>query len=363
MTDESKSSLCSVTQFMVGVDTSTVTATSQYFIQKGLPMCQCVANSTVKMTRYGVEICKQCGRYLKSPVKTQKARGILQLAVNLPPTTSRNTHYVVKNLKAITNGMPWEETLARPCPIKPRPGFVDSRRVDCREDLITIQKEIKASGEDKGELLLARYLDAPHSGILTNTSITVGGGTDGATTGKDAYIFPLLDPVYKLLNRHVELLWMTPKHCYAVQYRAAKDVPIKRDYITGSYHTINQIITPKGPDLLEWEKQVIKNSGNYVKNTVAYLPGHPLTSHFCLHAIMVGMNVITSYKPKAGNYLGSSDYHIAPLEEYNSKFIHKVIMRKEYIDGPTLMLAMAILHHWPAIDTADIPDRQKLFAP
>ena len=151
--------VASLKQFLVGVDPSTITATDHFHVQytKGLStMCHCVKNNEKKMRRFGIQICQQCGRYLKAVVKTQKARGILQLGTNLPPTTSRNTHYVVKKLDNI-KGMPWDQTLARPCPWKPRPGFVDSRMVESKEDIVAIQKEIKDSGEDKGELLLARY--------------------------------------------------------------------------------------------------------------------------------------------------------------------------------------------------------------
>lgn len=353
----------SVSQFMVGVDTSTTTATTNaypYTIGKERLMCQCLSKSKSKMKRFGIEICKQCGRYLQSVVKTQKAKGILELGHDLPPTCSRNTHYVVKNLKNF-ECMPWDDTLARPCPVKPRPGFVDSRMVSCKEDLIAIQGEIKASGEDKGELLLARFLPAPHSGILTNTSITVGGGIDGATTGKDAFVFPLLEPVKVLKKRHIELLWMSYQNCYAVQSRAAPDVSVRRDHIAGPGLCIYGVISPDGSDLLAWEIKVNEAAGNYKKHVVAYLPGHPLTSHFCLHAIMAGINVVTSYQPIKGGYLASGEDDYYPLDYYHQKHIQKVILDKGYIDNASLMLAMAILHHWPAIDNSDIPERNTLF--
>jgi hypothetical protein len=330
--------------------------------------CRCVSDESThtKMTRFATKCCTSCGRFLKSKVFTQKAKGILELGGegNRPPTTMVNAHYVVKSTAGLDIYLPWAgETMARPCPMKPRPGFVDSRMVETVEDVKGILKEIKKAGEPNGELLITRYIDAPHSGILNNNSITVGGGTDGATTGKDAYVFPLLEPVFHTPGHHVELLWHTVNSIYAVQKRAAIDVPVKKNHITNPGGTVYYVHTPDSSDLLAWETKLQGLKPGSMSVAVAHLPGQPLTSHFALHAIMMGMNVITgTKKPKEGDIFPDADEDWAPaLQNYDPSFIKKVLTKKGNIENGQLMLAMSILHHWPAFENTDLDHKQKLF--
>src|ERR1035437_7070023 len=114
--------------------------------------------------------------------KTQKAKGI----------------FAINHFKALENlsfmGKAVEHTwkpikfpcFARPCPKRPRHGFVDSKVVNNPEEAAElIQKTLEIDPD--GEVLFAPILDATYSAIWTPGLISIGPGNDGATAGKNSF--------------------------------------------------------------------------------------------------------------------------------------------------------------------------------
>ena len=79
---------------------------------------------------------------------------------------------------------------ARPCPVKPRHGFVDSRRVAGITALTELARETYKEDKD-AEILLMPFLKAEFSFIRTPESITIGRGHDGVTAGRSSDLLDL----------------------------------------------------------------------------------------------------------------------------------------------------------------------------
>jgi hypothetical protein len=79
---------------------------------------------------------------------------------------------------------------ARPCPVRPRHGFVESRDVLDEADILNVWNETKRA-DPEAEMLLMVSVDAGWSAILTPNALTYGESNDGATSGRGARTFKL----------------------------------------------------------------------------------------------------------------------------------------------------------------------------
>ena len=181
---------------------------------------------------------------------------------------------------------------ARPCPITPRHGFVDSKIVKSDKAVRSIF-DAALEADPEAELVLAPPISALFSSIITPTGLSIGPGNDGATDGKNSIFIPC--PGDNTLFAE----FVCPKgsqYPQLVQLRDGPKLPSTRDSIPRAM-TVRTVISPEGENLLAWEKQIArlgKDKNN--KNTVVSLPDSTLASHYAVHAIVAGLAVVTSHK-------------------------------------------------------------------
>ena len=130
-------------------------------------------------------------------IKTQKAKGILY-GINHILDFYRNpmwqhfnmyTHVHIYSKDQIDT-LGHYKYFARPCPLIPRHGFVDSRPVKNKADIKKLFDEIKAQDPD-GEMILGPYFDkVDYNAVLVNSGmLSIGPNNDGATAGKSSISF------------------------------------------------------------------------------------------------------------------------------------------------------------------------------
>lgn len=222
---------------------------------------------------------------------------------------------------------------ARPCPKTPRHGFVDSRIISSWEELVRVAAESLAADED-AEVALAESLDAQFNGILTPTSLSIGAGNDGATSGHDSFTVHFKNAIdakefhikkfdkdvgyqrcaapywhyqrcaapYITDSPYVELIYKRDsKDCLVVQLRNGPKVSASIDFIPENTE-VTKVIRAEG-DLLQWEAM----TANCQKGTVCYHPGGSQASHYSVHCVNNGIPVIISYEPRVGDFLAKID--------------------------------------------------------
>lgn len=91
---------------------------------------------------------------------------------------------------------PWSPPIiARPCPVTPRHGFVESRIISTVGELRAILAETYQA-DPRGEILLMVFLaNTQVSSVVTNQSVTVGTQHDGATAGRDGVAVPCVSNI------------------------------------------------------------------------------------------------------------------------------------------------------------------------
>lgn len=266
--------------------------------------------------------------------RTQKARGIAALhyaAAELAPDISTVGYArIVQNtdqLEAAIQGITTWPKFARPCPVTPRHGFVESRPVQSPEELRAVWKET-LDADPQGELVIMPVIRADASAVITESSISVGLGNDGATSGHDSVLFPVrhirnLDckPIRDVISGSVfaevvsalGALWQTH---YLVQLR---DGPQQSGHI-GDWIPADVTVTdvlPAEGDLLEFEKATKQAP----PGTVVYSPGGNLLSHYSIHAQLNNLPIIFSRVPKLGETLSKTvtafqpDYDIVTIKQ------------------------------------------------
>lgn len=199
---------------------------------------------------------------------------------------------------------------ARPCPITPRHGFVDSRIVHNEAEAEAVYAEARAA-DPQAEMILMPPLTARHSGIMTGNAVSYGAGNDAATGGKEVVTVQTpgipsdflgwatkahhgLSPLVQIKDHpYLEIVEHHGANV-AVQLRDGPIPPTTRNYIPGGLLTYSdqQLIQDGGMDLLEWEKLTaqFKASG---KRAIYWAPGSALSSHYAVHCILNEIPVIT----------------------------------------------------------------------
>lgn len=242
--------------------------------------------------------------------KTQKAKGMKILRENYFPIPDFHIWNPTKVSPAELIGR-----FTRPCPIRPRHGFVDSRIVRTEEEAKAVIAETLAA-DPESELITMPFINAPFSGIWTEGYLAVGLGTDGATAGKTAITVPVLGDFLQSVNSrfredrrkaagienapYVELLWQKDydEDDYSwrtVQLRDGPKLPSNSgDYIPQPIK-VEAVIIADG-DLLEWEEKMRHVS----PGTVVYHPGGSLASHYAIHAVLNNVPILISREPKVG---------------------------------------------------------------
>ena len=212
----------------------------------------------------------------------------------------------------------------RPCPVVPRHGFVDSRVVKCWQDMVKIAQETLDADPD-GELLLTTFIPAVSSAVLTPNTFSYGKGHEGATSGKSVTIYgpsPAKEFVTNINQMasiaegdvpYVELLLSNEVMAgNLVQVRGGPPQGGSVDFVPRET-VVNKVITATEElDLLKWEKVIAEaKPGNAV-----HAPGMSLASHFCVHAVIHDVPVLTSKVPLVGETLAKIDAPVWKAKDY-----------------------------------------------
>lgn len=274
--------------------------------------------------------------------QTQKARGIVALQ-NMAIACFGLDHFpsyaaVWPSAGFSAQTLPNFPLFARPCPITPRHGFVESRLVrDFGHALNIINETILADAN--GEVVFMPKLTGRFSGVATNAGVTWGLSNDGVTAGKEGTFFipaPASAEYWNAIwaqaqddfehreknpvggtsgfiqtNAYVELVEHNGSVC-PVQLRDGPVQDTMKNFIPHDGFTFKYIADMyddrliQRNDLLYWEKYIAGLVEDYGSEVVVHLPNMPLSSHYAVHAIQAGMAVITDPKaPEMGQTLSA----------------------------------------------------------
>lgn len=227
---------------------------------------------------------------------------------------------------------------ARPCPTVPRHGFVDSRIVKTMRQLRKVIEETRQA-DPNGEVLLTPYIPAKHSAVVTEDSVSVGPGNDGATAGKKAVSIPCTSNLRKVLkNMRRICLTKNGNHVSAMNYAGFRpsDRGVYLEFVnndcvqlrygpktglaTDRYAGVNynhfsavwKVWRPLEEELKDFnlfERELNKQFTMPTMNGVIYLPNSTLSSHAAVQAICFGIAVVCG---KAKEPIAGQKYNFAP---------------------------------------------------
>ena len=246
--------------------------------------------------------------------KTQKEQGYIELEKGM------YKNYVLKyTMEPFYQGM--GEIFARPCPVRPRHGFVDSRVVHTIEEYESLREEVRKA-DPEGEIMLVPTIKEPKcSAVYTPGRIEVGGGNDGATAGKGEVVSfsisperlqgvnynnggikdtPYFEIVYQGKSGDID----NPTKTWITQLRDGPELPKgSEDFVPpGDGFVVKEIVKVEHPEdysLLEWEERV----KGFPEGTVVWFPKGNLSSHIVIHAVVKGVPVLTTREPVIGEKL------------------------------------------------------------
>ncbi|MFA5024156.1 MAG: hypothetical protein WC523_04330 [Patescibacteria group bacterium] len=296
---------------------------------------------------------------------TQKALGILKGVSKINTLFDCNFSYItpyhilIKDVEDIES-IPYYyyPGFARPCPLFPRHGFVESRTVSASEELKNLLKDVK--NEDAfGEIVLGPHLkDIHHNAVYTSSGLlSVGPGNDGATGGKNSISFPVGptkfpssfckdvkikkgEAIYleSIFNGNVDTL------CYITQVRGGPTLDgFAEDYVPEDMK-VSKVVIPS-QDLLKWEKEV----QTFKSGTVVYGNGFTLASHAAIHCVLHQVPFVVSKKPNIGDILKATETNKAnklSREDFNKGICFALKMNNEEEIGCYFKYCLAVLHNW-----------------
>lgn len=260
---------------------------------------------------------------------------------------------------------------ARPCPVLPRHGFVESRDVKNIHELEALLEETRKE-DPQGEVIVMDRLSGRYSAVMTAAGVSWGLSNDGITGGKgesrtipcpagtfDEKLLPYLGKEMGCGEGvYVELVEDKGAVC-VVQMRLGPKQPdsrIKRVLVALKVN-INGIIQPKSDDLIEWDK-LLKAHRSVAENRLVWLPGQTMSSHFAVQAIAQGYNVsvetecpIAQEKAAFGLPLAGETGDLAPLTKADFKTMARMFEADKTVrlwDYPRdVLLSVGTLHALP----------------
>jgi len=235
---------------------------------------------------------------------------------------------------------------ARPCPVRPRHGFVESRVVKNPGQALAVLCETLRA-DPQGEMMLMPPLSGKASAIATDSGVVWGKGNDGVTAGKgDQFLLPVPALPHTLTEDvrrkdyvlkgdlkgsvYVEAVEDKGK-VFLVQMRdGPKDVPVGGNYVPSAGYEVTNVIyhnhnVDPEPNLLKWEKTIM----DAPVGTVIWLPGGSLTSHLAVHGLARKLAVVTvGPQPCVGDVLQPSDTQPKPLKKADFEAMAKYVKRR-----------------------------------
>jgi len=252
-------------------------------------------------------------------MRTQKAKGILvgiheifQKYPHLCKFFAPMAHRLISHGSQLASFKDERDfpVFGRPCPVRPRHGFVDSQVLNNKYDLDCMWNQ-SVHNDKHAEVILGPYMNAvDYNGIYVSSgNIAIGVGNDGATGGKDSISFPVAPTKFtKKIKRlsgvkddelYLESI-MQEGWWHLTQVRGGPALNIaSADYIPAEVK-VTDVISPHD-NLIKWEEEVKLYKD--VPGVVVFGNGHTLASHAAIHCILNKVPFITTECPKMGQVL------------------------------------------------------------
>ncbi len=232
-------------------------ATMPVCLDCGLPLCEiCKTCETpgCKFFGFGIDTYEKLLLNKPNLARTQKVRGIATLK-NESETFMVPVPFIVIGERneipgAVSKFTYYTSIFARPCPVRPRHGFVESRVIEYTDKLETCYKlwDEMREVDPESELILMPKIDAKSSIVVTPGRLAVGPGHDGATSGNKSVSIPLVGAMppeltttllknaginLKTEDPYIEAVAKPDGTIYVTQLRAGPKIPnaIGQDYV------------------------------------------------------------------------------------------------------------------------------------
>ena len=280
----------------------------------------------------------------------------------------------------------------RPCPTRPRHGFVDSRCVSIPTkpteetakkllDGITAIYDEAISADPEAEILFMPFIPADFNLVATPSQITIGPGNDGATSGNDTISLPLVEieipnsanlmqsagiesyPYFELVGYRMAKSISSQQWPYTIFLAQLRDGPktsgpLKTDYVPETT-IVKQVIVARG-SLLEWEKTIEKLGKKKKDGVVIWHPRGSLVSHYAVHCRAHKIPIVTSAdEPAIGTVLECTETKTHRAKKADRESIIRGIREglsikgKEILPSEAVVLMLYALHNSSAMDLSD----------
>jgi len=243
---------------------------------------------------------------------------------------------------------------ARPAPLLPAHGFLDSVRVTSTREIAELYLQV-LQADPEGELILMDHLNRSTSSmIITPNAFSVGPDNDGATEGKDSIMLgypsskdswhnlpedssivleshdPYLEVVqYRKGNSSGYVKPSSIAKSFLVQCRAGEKVEgVSSNFVPHYIEHIQNVVIPTGKEtFVEWRKLVYSLDP---KVDVVYHAGGGLHSHWGVNTKEAGVTYITRWADdielESGNSIHPVDYPKAKFtfetHPFNNGYAH-----------------------------------------
>jgi len=249
------------------------------------------------------------------PLRTQKARGVVA-ATSLSQYSAIPRWLAIAPIQSVlpqcygdmsTYNYP---LFARPCPRRPRHGFVESRIVNNREELLGVVAETMAA-DRLGEVMLMAPLTGRASAVVTDSGVVWGMGNAGVTGGKGKQVMLPVPPkkqdqgITDHLKRahrnfgaemhgsvYIEVVEDDGNPTIVQMRDGPAEVAIGGNYVPEKDYIVQNVIVPtfeEQENLLLWEKRV----AGAPKGTAIVIRNSSLTSHCAVHGLANKFAVLT----------------------------------------------------------------------
>lgn len=315
-------------------------------------------------------------------MKTQKAKGIIKGLEEFFNTNSHRDrflnnpdHILIETKDDIeTNFNNWFAhplpAFARPCPKTPKHGFIESRTINTKEELVALWKEVKKE-DQHGEIILGEHFDeVSYNAIYVSSGqLSIGKGNDGATGGKNSINFPVAPFKFTKTFRkkigvketdtiYIEAIKATREYDYEsfwhlTQMRGGPSIKGSAvDYVPFATK-VKKVIIPSN-NLLEWEKTCKKMEAG----TVVYGNGYTLASHAGVHCIINKIPFITSTKPKVGETLKpvANETPKLSIKSFRKGVNMGTKLMKDMEPAKAFYFSVSVLHNWAHLRNSEYAD-------